>query len=453
MKKQSDVENLKNQNGAVAIMVGFLLFFVLIGVSAIAVDLHNLMVTNNELKNAADAGALAGAQFLYNDLEESQSFITVNPIANTIAHDTVLANSSQGEVVENVLIDDVKRGHWSMALGNLSRGFYENESDMTLPEPSGQTEIEIDQMLSFVNAVKVRAKREALPVASWFSRIFGSDPFTVIRESVAYRSPAGEFPPSQFDTPFSVCKKYITDPASDGYDCSRGRVNNSGSNDSHQTGGLSNLSYPCDTANPGEVSDLACGGSGNSDRISTGVQIGVTNGTMPNVFRDWRACWNKTEPLKGTIPVIDCAKNNPDAIGPCEEVVGAATVWIVWITDNTAHPDKYDQIPTEMAAIPEANIDSSFACEETDLDNDGNELGAVGCWKKFAEHFKLTTPEDIPLSSEEMADNNYGFKDVSLYFIPTCDYNKAGGPGGDFYGVMSSYPVLVDREDLDNLDR
>ena len=56
----------RNEKGAPLVMVGIALTAIL-GFSALAVDIGYLVVTRNELQNAADAGALAGARFVYND--------------------------------------------------------------------------------------------------------------------------------------------------------------------------------------------------------------------------------------------------------------------------------------------------------------------------------------------------------------------------------------------------
>ena len=54
----------KQERGAVLVLVGVLMF-VLIGFAALAIDLGHLYVVRNELQNAADSGALAGAHNLY----------------------------------------------------------------------------------------------------------------------------------------------------------------------------------------------------------------------------------------------------------------------------------------------------------------------------------------------------------------------------------------------------
>ncbi len=57
---------IRNQEGAVAIMVALVLFL-LCGTAALAIDIGHLMVVRNELRNASDAGTLAGARFLYSE--------------------------------------------------------------------------------------------------------------------------------------------------------------------------------------------------------------------------------------------------------------------------------------------------------------------------------------------------------------------------------------------------
>ncbi len=112
---------LNNQRGVALIWVALMLF-VLMGVAAFAVDLANIYGVNNELHNAADAGALAGARFLYNS-DGTQ----VNPGANQIAYNAATENNAQS-VNGIIAVDvnwssgqntganvDVQRGHWSFA--------------------------------------------------------------------------------------------------------------------------------------------------------------------------------------------------------------------------------------------------------------------------------------------------------------------------------------------------
>ena len=83
----------KDQRGAVAVIVALTLV-VLLAFGALAVDLGYLMMVKNELQNAADAGALAGARELYPD-----EGTRCNPGANQTAYGIATANRSQRETV------------------------------------------------------------------------------------------------------------------------------------------------------------------------------------------------------------------------------------------------------------------------------------------------------------------------------------------------------------------
>jgi Flp pilus assembly protein TadG len=78
------VETVKNkdrkQRGASAIITALCLF-VLLGVAAFAVDTAIYFLRFNELQNAADAGALAGARVLYDPVTK-----LVNTGANQVGH-------------------------------------------------------------------------------------------------------------------------------------------------------------------------------------------------------------------------------------------------------------------------------------------------------------------------------------------------------------------------------
>jgi Flp pilus assembly protein TadG len=78
MEKESLSDRLNNQQGVSAVIIAICLFM-LVGFVALAIDVGHLYVARNELQNAADAGALAGARHLY--LEDGTA---VNPNANQL---------------------------------------------------------------------------------------------------------------------------------------------------------------------------------------------------------------------------------------------------------------------------------------------------------------------------------------------------------------------------------
>ena len=74
MKKLFNVSaKLKSEKGVTLVYVALLLV-VFLGMAALAVDVGYLMVSKNELQNAADAAALAGASYLYPQISARLSF-------------------------------------------------------------------------------------------------------------------------------------------------------------------------------------------------------------------------------------------------------------------------------------------------------------------------------------------------------------------------------------------
>ena len=69
---------INNQEGISAVIVAVCLVM-LIGFIALSIDVSHLVVARNELQNAADAGALAGAGELYNDSGKSVNTILPQP--------------------------------------------------------------------------------------------------------------------------------------------------------------------------------------------------------------------------------------------------------------------------------------------------------------------------------------------------------------------------------------
>ena len=104
----------RKQRGAVAITVAVFMIF-LLGTAALAIDIGNLMVARNELQNAADAAALAGAGCLKPRSECSNStatqpdFTTASTTASTFSTSST-TNRVQGAYVQ---ASTVSTGYWN----------------------------------------------------------------------------------------------------------------------------------------------------------------------------------------------------------------------------------------------------------------------------------------------------------------------------------------------------
>ena len=414
MRKFRIPSKLKDQRGVTAIIVG-LVMFMLLGFAALAIDLTHLYVVRNELQNAADAGALAGARDLY--LNDGTA---VNPGANQTAYDTATANRSETVAVEvnwtSGNSGDIQRGHWTFA----TRTFTPNAS-LAPTDLWDVSDDELDADLNFINAVRSVTRREFNPpVASFFARIFGYGAFQLSAWAVAYIGFAGTLTPFDVTEPIALCEESLLTPTGD-YSCNIGRMINSGQNvQNSETGGWTSFDQednPCNGGtNAQEVKSLVCAG-GNPASIDLGAPIATSGGQIQSAFQELIDCWdagssNKTRPWEITLVVISCPGNN---VGPCEEVTGAVTVNVVWITGSGADP-QYNNAPTQMGGWSNNDPDGEVR------------------WNDFVTSFNLQNVDGTPAP----------YNTKSIYFLPDCtSHDPIGHTGGTNYGILAKVPVLV----------
>lgn len=405
-----------NQRGVTALVVA-LIVFPLICFAALGIDIAHIYVVRNELQNAADAGALAAARFLYDDDGRA-----VNTLANQYGYDAATANMSENQPVEvnwsGGNSGDVERGHWSF----YNRTFTPNDSTSPV-DLWNVSEEELDRNTDFINAVRVRARRQARPATAFFARIFGYDGFRLSAEAVAYRGFAGTLAPFDVDQPIVICEESILQNGE--YSCNIGRMINSGQNVARaETGGWTSFSQnnPCSGGtNAQEVRSLICG-NGNPEILRLGADMATNGGEIQTAFNRLVTCWQsntgKTRPWNLTLPVVRCPGNN---ITTCQELRGAVNLNIVWITDsNDPH---YNNVPTQMAGIE--NVVSSWANNNPD--------GRVR-WESFVQHFRLKNVDGSPAP----------YENKSIYFLPDCTpHEPAGTSGGPNFGILARIPVLV----------
>jgi len=424
MEKNTIYTIYKNERGVSAILIAILLL-VLMGFAALALDIGHIVVSRNELLNAADAGALAGARFLYNN-----NGTAVNPNANQIARNAAIANNAEKIPVEvnlpNDNTGDVKRGHWRFS----DKTFWPNTSLLPV-NLWNVTTAELDADLDFINAVQVKTRREAIPIVAFFARIFGIPSFQPTATAVAYLGFAGTLAPGEADQPIAICKQSIQD-ANGLYTCNTGRMLNSGSNDAtHNTAGWTNFSQPCDTANANEMRGLICSG-GNPGSVTYGQGMGASGGVQDNVFRALRDCWiaSDTTPAADglpneswelTLPVVDCPGNN---VSNCATLLGAVTLKVVFMSPEGGTPDINDA-PSEM---------DGWIFSGSDFNLDGT-IDGQDRWGEFVTTFNLQNVDGSPAPYDKK----------SMYFLPDCTpHEPTGGSGGENYGVLAKIPVLVE---------
>jgi len=446
LKLKSD-SVLGNQKGITLPLVAIMLF-VFLGIAALALDLSHLYVVRNELQNAADAGALAGARFLYNE-----DGSVVNPGANLIAYNAARGNRAMAETGSAIAVDvnwsdgqnsgadiDVQRGHWSFS----SHTFTANDS--MFPVDLDRSTEDLDGDLTFINAVRVVARRqgnpEGTPAASFFARIFGYDNFELSMEAVAYIGYAGSLRPEDVDQPIAICRQSIVDSNGD-YTCATGRMIDSGGGSTHNTAAWTNFTQePCQTTSVPTVRPLICS-DGNPNPLLFGEGMGSVGGMQNTVYDDLRDCWLNapglaqdergypTQPWSLTLPVIDCPGNN---VGPCSELVGVVTLDVLWIKQSGTDPHWQD-IPLQMEGWTYSGL-----IDNPDLTFDTmTEAQRQEAWQEFTEAFELRTADDTSVGELSASDIQ-----KTMFFRPDCGYHEPRGrTGGNNFGVLARIPVLV----------
>jgi Flp pilus assembly protein TadG len=142
----------KNEKGVTLVYVA-LLIVVLIGIAALAVDIGYVMVSKNELQNAADGAALAGARQLGENYKDGVSPVSTNVL--NVAQTTASQNKATGL---NLAVGNVvaSTGHWDPT-----------QARDNVPFPSGAV---------YPDAVKATVKRNpgtpSGAVSTFFAPIF-----------------------------------------------------------------------------------------------------------------------------------------------------------------------------------------------------------------------------------------------------------------------------------------
>lgn len=420
MKKKTKLLT-NNERGAVAVYVGLLLIFLLM-LASLAIDVGHLYAVRNELHNGADAAALAAASMLFDDNGQ----LTRNA-AIAEGERVATANRTGTQFIGE---RTVETGHWSFTNQEFTPNAGTTQTDWRERSFS-----ELDLDTGFINAVRVRTDRSDTP--SFLAGILGIDQFFVTASAVAYIGFAGTIYKGEVDQPIAICEESITVPCpdSDGscYSCNMGRMLNSGSNiETHNTGGWTNFTQPCDTANASDMSSLICS-SGNNEKLQLEEGgVGTTGGVQDTTFRDLYDCWeaatnNKTTNWDLTLPVIKCPGNN---VSNCADFAGAVNIRVIWMIDQ--NDPLYNDVPRQMT-VPDF---PPWSCPpETD---------GFQCWISFVDHFGLQNVDAPPEQDDNYEDYEDMYQKKNIFFLTACEFlGLKGGSGGENFGVLAKIPKLV----------
>lgn len=202
------IKNLKNQRGAVAILVAILVFSVLIGIMALAIDVGYFYSTKNELQNIADAAALAGAGKLgsiytsmtlaeqdTHDFEADRSAIEAS--AREVVRDDeseISKNPAGGKDIVEILSTDIQIGNWDPSAD---------------PKFNPINSIPIGTL---PDAVKVTVRRDASAndsIGTFFGIMFGKKNQDVTADAVAALTTIAEVSPGEMKLPIGLSEKWF----------------------------------------------------------------------------------------------------------------------------------------------------------------------------------------------------------------------------------------------------
>lgn len=473
-------DHFKNEKGVTAVFVLFTTILVILPLAALVMDFGRLYLARNELQNAADAGALAGAQRLYTVDGNGNTIINTN--ANKVAFEAATQNTSQNTKVEvkdyasNTV--DVQRGHWSFGTGKLEPGFTQSDSEkvIELRDYIGQEEL-LDENKDFINAVKIITRRESkpiisfLPVLKFWGTIIGHNPFQMQAEAVAYLGFTKKFLELDFDWPLAICDQSLINPATGKWNCTIGKMVSAGDPGS-QTGGFTDFCQPCmeddvegscgtSKSSIEEMLPTDCSEDsytlGNTISVTANKNIGVLNGQANTLYNSLRSCWAKasgfTKPLELILPVIHCEDNGN--VDTCSKLVTAVKVKLIWMSDSNESikkdqmPETYVGIDTDgdgkldIPAWPTTSedticIDKCSSYKKKSAVSDEYVKCYFNC---FSKHYNLKTE----FGSENEVVQYADYVQKTIYFLLDCEEMTApiGITGNENYGLIAKIPVLV----------
>jgi hypothetical protein len=158
----------------------------LLGIAALAIDVGYLFVVRNELQNAADAAALAGAHNLvpYTGTPATPNWANAEALANN-------AISLNRAVNADLVNGQVATGYWDIT---------GNRTELN-PEP-----LDANDLPAVMVTIQRAAGNNGGPVNAFFAQVLGINTFNVPARGVAVRSSPSKFGPAVvFPVAISTC--------------------------------------------------------------------------------------------------------------------------------------------------------------------------------------------------------------------------------------------------------
>lgn len=369
----------------------------LLAIGGFAIDFGNSLVSQTELQNAADAGALEGARQLYGidgKINPNTGKCFEPPCGSTCLTDpacsTAASNNSNGSAIEVI---SSKRGHWEFKeagyadSNGIERGglFHPNSNkdtaeliktavsesnvfkffrplvDLSLDGPAvpncdgenknSNLDTDINRDTCNINSVEVCVKSTT---KFHLASLIGFSELENTACSVAYIGFAGSINPGEVDAPIAMCMDKMLDQ-NNKYSCRIGRYSTSSETSNPETILWTDLTQPTGScSSPGNLSGMVkndmkvCNASStwSSPKLVLGRLMSTTNGKQDNSITDLYNCWRENAslyadgeadtaigPNKPLELKIPVVNCEDYSPGDCKPLVGATTVRVLWIVD------------------------------------------------------------------------------------------------------------------------
>ena len=319
---------IHNERGATAIMAAITLLGVM-GVSAFVIDLGNVYVTNQELRNVADSAALAASRQMAEILstkptavlQDSSFALSSSEIAQvvTVAANVAVLNKAGGH---NITLNtaDVSLGAWDSATGSFGPA-----APGTIPD-----------------AVQIVARRNAAnngSVNAIFAQMLGVSTFDLSASATAALLPVGAVPPGGIGLPIGISDEvFAANACGDSIKMyPTGTIDAcAGWHTFGENADASNLNGIIDDLNDGSGGVLP---GGESPALQVGDSVNFSGGTIASALQSFQDLYDAKEVggvMEGTVLVYDGAPGcpNPNTALP---VAGFAKVKITEVK-TTGNP-------------------------------------------------------------------------------------------------------------------
>ena len=305
---------LNDQRGAVAVTVAIMLL-ALLGITALALDVGHALVARNQLQNASDAAALAGARALgliygANSGSMTGYTLTSGDSASIVSAASIAGADNQAAgVTVTVNATDIATGNWDGATRTFT-------PTTVLPR-----------------AVRVITRRDSTangPISTFLGTVVGVTSVSVTAVATAQLNPVSVMAPGDMNAPFGISEFYFNS----GFGCgSTIQFSPSVPGNPQTCAGWQAFDQNANAANMKNIVDGLTNDTYTPPSAQAGqTTLNFTNGNMASVWSRLVTLWQTEVAQNGSwnmyVPVYagnDCSPNG------AQTIIGFTTVQVTYV--------------------------------------------------------------------------------------------------------------------------